>query len=100
MQVHHAQYLAARVTEPTLLCVVRLLKWGRLQPYNDFQPVRYLCGGALDFVCHPAMLQIMAAVRCKRSKWVFLARSFLGKDWKENELFLMSNEVRKLSVTV
>ena len=39
-------------------------------------------------------VQIMAAVRCKRSKWTFLARTFLGKDWQENELFYPSQEVQ------
>ena len=40
------------------------------------------------------MLQIMAAVRCKRSKWWFLARTFFGKDWQEHELFYPPTDVR------
>ena len=38
--------------------------------------------------------QIMAAVRCKRSKWWFLARTFFGKDWQEHELFHPPTDVR------
>jgi len=38
--------------------------------------------------------QIMAAVRCKRSKWWFLVRTFFGKDWQEHELFYPPTDVR------
>lgn len=35
----------------------------------------------------------MAAVRCKRSKWVFLLAAFCGYNWKEDELFYPPDEV-------
>jgi hypothetical protein len=39
-------------------------------------------------------LQMMAAVRCKVSKWVFILRTVLGRHWDENELFYSAEEVR------
>ena len=41
-----------------------------------------------------AALQMMAAVRCKVSKWVFILRTLLGRHWDENELFYSAEEVR------
>ena len=37
---------------------------------------------------------MMAAVRCKVSKWVFILRTLLGRHWDENELFYSAEEVR------
>lgn len=37
---------------------------------------------------------MMAAVRCKVSKWVFILGTLLGKQWDENELFYTAEEVR------
>ena len=51
----------------------------------------------LHVSCRPTVLtrpQIMAAVRCKRSKWWFLVRTFFGKDWQEQELFYPPTDVR------
>ncbi len=55
-------------------------------------------GGVFGKVSRPSttlpLPQIMAAVRCKRSKWWFLARTFCGKDWQEHELFYPPTDVR------
>ena len=36
---------------------------------------------------------MMAAVRCKVSKWPFIFGTLLGKHWDENELFSTAEEV-------
>ena len=42
----------------------------------------------------PAFLsQMMAAVRCKVSKWPFLIGTLFGKRWPEEKLFRLSEEV-------
>lgn len=41
----------------------------------------------------PALLQMMAAVRCKKSKWLFILGTLLGKHWDEDELFHSAEEV-------
>lgn len=38
--------------------------------------------------------QITAAVRCKRSKWVFLLGTLCGYEWKERDLFHPPDQVR------
>lgn len=38
--------------------------------------------------------QITAAVRCKRSKWVFLVGTLFGYEWKERDLFHPMDQVR------
>ena len=43
-------------------------------------------------------LQITAAVRCKRSKWVFLLLALVGTDWKENDLFHAPDQVSPVRV--
>lgn len=37
--------------------------------------------------------QMMAAVRCKRSKWPFIISTLLGRRWEENDLFVPPDEV-------
>lgn len=37
---------------------------------------------------------MMAAVRCKVSKWVFILRTLFGKQWDENDLFYSAEEVQ------
>ncbi len=41
----------------------------------------------------PVLLQMMAAVRCKKSKWLFILGTLLGKHWDEDELFHSAEEV-------
>lgn len=43
---------------------------------------------------------MMAAVRCKVSKWVFILRTLLGRHWDENELFYSAEEVQDNSFLI